>query len=113
MTPDTAQAILDAEVRATATLIAHQENPASTRLERDGGGNLLLYHGTLEVPAAGPWQVLIQVGGPAGSGIAAFEVDVRPSLPIAGPIAIGLAALGIGIGAAPWWTRTRRRARTS
>lgn len=109
MTPDTAQAILNAEVRATATLMARQEGPAGTRLERGGGGNLLLYHGNLEVPAAGPWRVLIQAGGPAGSGIAVFELEVRPSLPIAGPVVISLVALGVG--GALWWARTRRRAR--
>ena len=110
MTPDTGQAMLGAEVRANAALTARQEVTTRTRLERGGGGNLLLYHGNVELPAAGAWRVLIEAGGPDGSGSAAFELDVRPPLPIAWPIAIGLAALSAG---ALWWARTRRRARPS
>jgi len=110
MTPDTGQAMLGAEVRANAALTAHQEVTTRTRLERGGGGNLLLYHGNVELPAAGAWRVLIEAGGPDGSGSAAFELDVRPPPPIAWPIAIGLAALSAG---ALWWARTRRRARPS
>jgi hypothetical protein len=36
-------------VHVTATLIADQEDSASTRLERGGGGNLLPYHGNLAI----------------------------------------------------------------
>jgi len=109
MTPDSGQAVLGAEVRANAALTARREVTTSTQLERGGGGNLLLYHGNVELPAAGAWRVLIEAGGPDGSGIAAFELDVRPALPIAGPIAIGVVALSAG--GALWWAWTRHRAR--
>lgn len=111
MTPDSGQAVLGAEVRANAALTARQEVATSTRLERGGGGNLLLYHGNVELPAAGGWRVWIEAGGPDGSGITAFELDVQPPLPIAGPITIGVVALIAG--GALWWARTRRRARPS
>jgi hypothetical protein len=111
MTPDSGQAVLGAEVRANAALTARQEVTTSTRLERGGGGNLLLYHGNVELPAAGAWRILIEADGPNGSGIAAFELDVRTPLPIAAPIAIGVVALSAG--GALWWVRTRRRTRLS
>ena len=110
MAPDTGQAILGAEVRANAALTSGEKVTTSARLERGGGGNLLLYHGNVELPAAGAWRVLIEAAGPDGSGSASFELDVQPPLPIAWPIAIGLATLSAG---ALWWARTRRRARPS
>jgi hypothetical protein len=109
MTPDTQRAVLDAEARASATLLTDPTTMTTTRLERGTGGIPLLYHGNLEVPAAGPYRVLIQSSGPAGSGEAAFEVDIQPPLPVAAPLALGLAALGAG--GALWWAWTRRRAR--
>ncbi len=109
MTPDTPRAILDAEARAIATLITDPATLTTTRLERGTGGTPRLYHGNLEVPAVGPYRILIQASGPAGSGEAAFEVDVQPPSPVATPLALGLAALGAG--SALWLAWIRRRAR--
>jgi hypothetical protein len=107
MAPDSGQAILGAAVRANATPTARQQIATSARLAIGEGGNPLLYHGNVDLPVAGAWRIVIEAGGPDGVGTTAFELEVRPPVPIAWPIALAVVALGAG--GALWWARARRR----
>ncbi len=107
MSPATGEAILEAEARAAAEPAGSTGAAVSTTLARGAGGNLLLHHGILDVPAVGAWRVAVQVIGPAGPGEVAFTLDVGPPLPVTVSVVIGIAVLAFG--GLVWWVRTKRR----
>lgn len=112
MRPFTAEPLLDAAVRVVAESSVRRGTPSSAGLERGVGGNLLLYHGELEVPTAGPWRITLTVEGPAGAGQAMFELEVRPPEPLPGLLLLGLVGVVIA-GALGWFlARSRRRKRS-
>lgn len=78
MRSPTAEPVLDVEVGLRATAVEAEEATSATSLERGAGGNLLLYHGELEIPTAGPRRVTVMVNGPAGRGQATYEVVALP-----------------------------------
>lgn len=109
MRPSTGEPVLDAKARLRAEPRMREGPTSSARLVRGAGRSFLLYHGELEVPAAGPWRLTVEVEGHAGRGQASFELDVLPPPPM--PRAWLLSAVGLfAMGTAWWlWVRARRR----
>jgi membrane protein implicated in regulation of membrane protease activity len=108
MFPDSGKAVPDGEVRAIARQVEPHGPEVQARLERGAGGNVLLHHAVLELPAPGRWRVIVEVAGPSGAGSAAFEIDVLPALPFVWLIVIGFAVAALVV--AGWWVRKRRAA---
>jgi hypothetical protein len=108
MSPNTGEAILDADARASARWLGGGGGAGRIRLEPGAGGNLLLYHGNLELSAPGRWLIMLEARGAGGSGVVVFEMEVQPARSLTVPLAITLVALGVG--AMLWWAWTRRRA---
>lgn len=79
MTLEARDPILDAKVQLTAEPIDRGGTPISVVASRGAGANKLLYHANLELPIEGRWRVTVHVEGPAGSGSAGFEFEVKPS----------------------------------
>jgi hypothetical protein len=107
MRPSTGEPVLDVTGSLSAEPLSRQGATVSARLERGAGGNLLLYHGELELPTAGPWRVTVHVEGPTGEGTATFELDVHPSGPLAKPWLLG--AMGLLVAGAVGWLWARRK----
>jgi len=106
MKPDSGEAVLDAMATAHARPPTSGGPTSAPRaLERGGGGNRLLYHGLVDVPARGRWDISVRVQGPAGSGETSFAVDVRGGLPPLWAFVIGAIALAAAVIA--WGRRPR------
>ena len=99
MTLEARDPILDAEVRLTAEPIDRGGTPISVVASRGTGANKLLYHVDLELPIEGRWRVTVHVEGPAGSGSAGFELEVKPPVaahwPLVGASAVFVILMGI------------------
>lgn len=112
MRSPTAEPVEDAEVRLRAEAIEGTGTTATAALERGAGGNRLLYHGNLVLPAEGRWRVTVAVQGAMGAGQTAFELDVRASNPLTWLLIIGATVLLFAAAASClWWlwARTVRR----
>jgi hypothetical protein len=109
MEPRTERALLDATARLTATPRGGPAGVLAHALERGAGGNPILYHALLDVPAAGPWQVTITVDGPAGSGQVGFDLAVERAPSILWSVAPGVA---VGLALLAWWLMAGRRWRS-
>lgn len=68
MHPNTGAPAPDATVRVSAEPLESTGKSASTLARRGGGGNLLLHHATLTLPADGRWRVTVQVEGSKAGG---------------------------------------------
>lgn len=53
-------------------------SPITTLATNENAANRLFYEADVTVPAAGAWQVRIQVEGPDGQGTASFPLQVQP-----------------------------------
>lgn len=104
MRPEDGAPILDARVRLTAKAMGSEGTPISASTT-DSSGNRLLHDLDLELPRLGRSRITVLVEGPAGSGSAAFNVQVRP------PSLLPLLLLGtMGSAALVWiaWRGLRR-----
>lgn len=81
MRPDTRAPVLDAEVPLSAQA-GGAETIARVKLERGTAGNLLLYHGELEVPVSGQWRLTLAIQGSEGHGWTAFDLEVLSPRPL-------------------------------
>lgn len=81
MSPATGEAVLDARAIVRAAAGATMSMPVRT-LERGGGGNRLLYHALVDLPAASRWVMTISVSGELGSGETSFQIDVEHPVPV-------------------------------
>jgi hypothetical protein len=108
MRPESGEAVLDAEVDLATERADGPAGVVTTVAGRAGGGNLLLYHGEMDLPEPGRWRVTVSVRSPAGPGTAAFEVTVVRAAPVTWFL---LAVIG---GTLVLWLGWRRaRARTA
>ena len=102
--------VLDVEARLRAAMPAREDSERSVALARGGGGNLLLYHGEVEVPAPGRWSFTLEVAGPAGGGATAFDLEVREAaIPEWILVTVAVVLLSAVVGS---WLRARARRRT-
>lgn len=76
---DTGAPVPDATVRVSAEPLEGTGKSASALARRGVGGNLLLHHATLKLPAEGRWRVMVRVEGSKGSGSASFDLHVGPT----------------------------------
>lgn len=105
MTLEARDPVLDAKVQLTAEPIEREGTPISAGASRGAGTNKLLYHAGLKPPIEGRWRVTVFVEGPAGSGSASVELEVKP------PRAMNSLLTGAGLGLALVflvWLRFRR-----
>jgi len=109
MRPPEGEAILDAEVQIRAARIDGGAGTATSPAIQGAGGNLLLYHAALELPAAGRWRVTVLARSPLGNGQAAFDLAVQGPSPL--PWLLGVLAVAIAVGWLLWRLRPRRRRR--
>lgn len=79
MHPDTGAPVLDVTVRVSAEPVEGAGKSASTLARRGEGGNLLLYHATLELSREGRWRVTVRAEGAKGKGSASFDLHVGPA----------------------------------
>ena len=96
--PATQQPVLDADVQIVATAGAGNP-PVSAQATHDNAVIKTYYEADLDLPAAGPWQIAVAHSDTAGSGSAAFTLDVQPAARNWRPIAIGAVLAVIAIGA--------------
>ena len=113
MRPESHEAVLDARVDIVAELVERTGPPVTTTAVRGAGGNLLLYHAELQLPAVGRWRIRITGTGRAGTGTTQFDLVVATS-----PVpALAVVAVAVAVGLGGWllWRskRTRRRAGNS
>lgn len=99
MEPDTERAISGVAVRLTGERLDSEDTVPAVTLQQGAGWFPDLYHAEVVVPAAGQWRFTLALQGPAGTGEAAFELDVQPPRPLLWSllpgVLIGLALL--------WW----------
>ncbi len=106
MRPPEATAILDADVQIRAERIDGIAGAATSPATRGAGGNLLLYHAALELPAAGRWRVTVLAQSPLGNGHAAFDLAVEGPSPL--PWILGVLAVATAVGWLLWRLKPRR-----
>ncbi len=109
MRSGTGEPVLDAKAGLRAEPRTREGPASSARLVRGAGRSFLLYHGELEVPAAGPWRLTVEVEGQAGRGQATFQLDVLPPPPMSQ--AWLLSAVGLFVMGTAWWLWVRARGR--
>jgi hypothetical protein len=99
--PTTQQPVLDAGVQIVATPgdAAQEIQPVSAPATHENAVIKTYYEADLDLPAAGLWQFTIAHSDAAGSGRAAFTLDVQPAARNWRPIAIGAMLAVIAIGA--------------
>ena len=87
--------ILGATVDVTLTPRAGGFADVSAQATNEQSANRLFYEADLLVPAAGDWQVQVDVEGPAGRGQTAFDLTVMPAQGLDWLLVGGIAFLGI------------------
>lgn len=108
MQPESREAVLDARVNIVAELVGGSGSPITTTAIRGAGGNLLLYHAELHLPAAGRWRIKIIGAGSNGTGTTQFDLVVAtPRVPA---LAFVVAAAAASVAGWLFWrAKTRRR----
>jgi len=106
MRPTTGEPVLDIRGQVGAESLGGKERVGGVKLERGAGGNLLLYHGELEVPVVGQWRVIVTLDGADGSGEAMFALEVRPP-PRLPRWALLMGAITLGMLVWLWASRSR------
>ena len=107
MQPPQNQAILDAVVQVRAEPIDGGARAAASPATRGAGGNLVLYHALLELPAAGRWRVTVMARSSLGAGHVTFDLTVERRSPL--PWILGT----LVVAAALAWLFRRLRTRPS
>lgn len=108
MHPDSREAVLTARVTMVADLLGGSAPTITTTAVRGAGGNLLLYHAELHLPAAGRWRIQIISAGPNGTGTTQFDLVVAtPRVPALA--FVGAAGAASVAGWLLWRAKTRRR----
>ena len=96
--------VLDATVRVQAHRLDGAGETLTAQASRRDSANKLLYEADMELPDAGQWRVQVQVEGPAGAGVAGFDLQVLPAP--ANPLAaLGWplwAGLGLAVALGVW-----------
>ncbi|MBW7881535.1 MAG: hypothetical protein H3C34_02660 [Caldilineaceae bacterium] len=70
--------VSDAQVQVTLQPLAGQQAETLILAGREqGGAGAGFYEADADLPAAGPWEVEIQVSGPDGSGDARFTIEAQ------------------------------------
>lgn len=87
--------VLGAIVELTVTPRAGGFADVSARATNEQSANKLFYEADLMIPAAGDWQVQVDVQGPEGTGQARFNMTVLPAQGTDWPLIGGVAFLGI------------------
>ncbi|GIX49711.1 MAG: hypothetical protein KatS3mg131_3922 [Candidatus Tectimicrobiota bacterium] len=108
MRPADGAPLLDAAVRLTATLEGSAA-PVTAVAAPGAGGNRLLFHAALPLPVPGAWHVTVAVSGAAGTGQAAFVLEVQPRRQPWG--LLGAAGAGLALCWLAWRWRRAGRAR--
>ena len=106
MQPPQNQAILDADVQVLAESIDGGAGAATSQATRGAGGNLLLYHASLELPAAGRWRVTVMARSSLGAGHATFDLTVERRSPL--HWIVGTLVVTAALGWLLWRQRTLR-----
>lgn len=78
---ETGAVLPDVIVHVTGTVAGDREPIIQARATHEAATNKLFQAAVLEVPAAGAWQLVIEVGGPQGSARVIVPVEVEPPLP--------------------------------
>jgi hypothetical protein len=96
--------VLDAAVRVQVEPLDGAGETLTAQASRQDSANKLLYEADMELPSAGQWHVEIQVQGPAGAGVAGFDLHILPAAqsPLAVPGWLPWAGLGLVVGAVAW-----------
>jgi hypothetical protein len=71
--------VLDAAVRVQVQPLDGAGQTLTAQASRQDSANKFLYEADMELPAAGRWRVEVQVEGPAGAGVAGFDLQVMPA----------------------------------
>jgi hypothetical protein len=91
--------VVDANVRVLLKPLNEQNEPFARAATNQTTLLQRYYETDFSIPAAGIWQAVIEVSGPAGAGSASFDVEVLPPRRLNWQIALIITgALLIGIG---------------
>jgi hypothetical protein len=71
--------VLDAAVRVQVQPLDGAGEMLTAQASRQDSANKFLYEADMELPEAGQWRVEVQVEGPAGAGVAGFDLQVLPA----------------------------------
>jgi hypothetical protein len=71
--------VLDAAVRVQVQPLDGAGETLTAQASRQDSANKFLYEADMELPDAGQWRVEVQVEGPAGVGVAGFDLQVLPA----------------------------------
>ncbi len=98
--------VLNASVTLTFSPLSGSAAPFTAQATHESAVNKLLYETDLHLPAAGRWQVDIEVTGAEGSGHTNFQLEVLPPARSPWPFWGSVGLLGLAL---VWGGRARQR----